>query len=145
MSVEENKQLVRRYQDIYNSNHLEELDDVMAADVRTPKIIPGFPPGLEGAKKVHELSLLGMTDFHTEILDMIAEGDKVVARVNITGLHTGNFFGIPATGKHVDFSGMYLVYRKWKNCGTLGRRRWRQPFGTVGYDPEDGRKLNPVF
>jgi predicted ester cyclase len=109
MSVEENKQLVRRYQDIYNSNHLEELDDVMAADVRTPKIISGFPPGLEGAKKVHELSLLGMTDFHTEILDMIAEGDKVVARVNITGLHTGNFFGIPATGKHVEFSGMYLV------------------------------------
>ena len=109
MSIEENKEIVRRYQEIYNSNNLDELDEVMAADVRTPQIIPGFPPGLEGAKKVHELSLIGMTDFHTEILDMIAEGDKVVARVNITGVHTGNFFGIPATGKRVEFSGVYMV------------------------------------
>ena len=49
-----------------------------------------------------------MTHFHTEILDMIAEGDKVVARVNITGVHTGNFFCIPATGKRVEFSGVYM-------------------------------------
>jgi predicted ester cyclase len=88
---------------------LDELDEIMVADVRTPKIIPGLPPGLEGAKKVHELSLVGMTDFHTRILDMVAEGDQVVARVNITGVHTGTFFGIAATGKRVEFSGMYMV------------------------------------
>ena len=29
--------------------------------------------------------------------------------INITGVHTGNFFGIPATGKRVEFSGMYMV------------------------------------
>jgi predicted ester cyclase len=81
----------------------------MAADVRTPKIISSFPPGLEGAKKVHQLSLAGTTDFHTEILDMIAEGDKVVPRVHITGIHTGKFFGIPAIDNHVEFSGMYMV------------------------------------
>ena len=89
MSIEENKEIVRSYQDIYN---IIILDEVMAAEVRTPKIIPGFPPGLEGAKKVHELSLIGMTDFHAGILYMIAEGDKMVARVNITGVHTGIFW-----------------------------------------------------
>jgi predicted ester cyclase len=109
MPIEENKHIVRRHQDIYNSNNLDELDEVMESDVLTLKIIPGFPLGLEGAKQVHKLSLAGMTDFHTEILDMIAEGDKVVARVNITGVHTGIFFGIPATGKRVEFSGMYMI------------------------------------
>ena len=110
MSIEEeNKAIVRRYQDIYNSNNLDELDTVMAVDVLTPKIIPGMPQGLEGAKAVHRLSIAGMTDFYTEIQDLVAEEDKVVARVLITGIHTGDFFGIPATGKRVEFSGMYMV------------------------------------
>lgn len=39
----------------------------------------------------------------------IAEGDKDVARVNITGVHTGNCFGIPAAGERVELSGMYMV------------------------------------
>jgi len=109
MSTEENKNIVRRYQDIYNSNELDGLDEIMIADVLTPKIVPGLPPGLEGAKAVHAMAIAGMTDFHTEILDLVAEEDKVVARVLITGIHTGTFFGIPATGKRVEFTGMYMV------------------------------------
>lgn len=109
MSVEENKNIVRRYQEIYNSNHLDELSEVMAFDVLTPKIVPGLPPGLEGAKAVHQLSLKGMPDFHAEIQDLVAEGDKVMARILMTGTHTGDFFDIPATGMRVEFTGLYLV------------------------------------
>jgi predicted ester cyclase len=109
MSIEENKNIVRRYQEIYNSNELDRLDEVMAGDVLTPKIVPGLPSGLEGAKAVHRLALAGMTDFHTEIKELVAEEDKVVARVIITGIHTGDFFGIPSTGRRVEFSGMYMV------------------------------------
>jgi predicted ester cyclase len=109
MSIKENKEIVRRYQEIYNSNDLHRLDDVVAVDVLTPKIVPGLPSGLEGAKAVHRMAVAGMTDFHTEIQDLLGEGDKVVARVLITGIHTGDFFGIPATGKHVAFTGIYIA------------------------------------
>ncbi len=109
MSLEQNKQLVRRYQEIYNSNHLDALEEVIAFDVLMPRIMPDMPPGLEGAKQVHRTTLEGMPDFHTEIQDLFAEGDKVAARVLMTGTHTGNFYGIPATGKRVEFSGMYIV------------------------------------
>ena len=109
MPIEENKQIVRRYQDIYNSNNLDQLSEVMAIDVLTPKMMPDMPSGLEGAKAVHEKTLLGMPDFHTEIKDLVAEGDKVVARVLMTGTHTGNFYGIPATGKRVEFTGVYIA------------------------------------
>lgn len=109
MSIEENKQIVRRYQECYNSNNLDSLDEVIAFDVLMPKIMPDMPSGLEGAKQVHRTTLLGMPDFRTEILDLFAEGDRVAARVLMTGTHTGNFYGIPATEKRVEFTGMYIV------------------------------------
>lgn len=109
MSLEANKDLVRHYQAAYNNNQLDNLDALVAADVLTPKIMPGLPPGLEGAKQVHQTTLLGMPDFQTTIEVLIAEGDQVVARVTMTGTHTGNFWGMPPTGKQVRFTGMYLV------------------------------------
>lgn len=109
MSLAENKQIVRRYQEAYNTNQLDALSEIVAADVLTPNIIAGMPPGLEGAKVVHQTTLLGMPDYHTAIEDLIAEGDKVVARVRITGTHTGNFWGLPPTGNRINLTGIYVV------------------------------------
>ena len=109
MSMEENKQIVRRYQEAYNTANYEALDEIVAADVLTPNMISGVPRGLQGAKLVHQKTLAGMPDYHTEIEDLIAEGDKVVARVTLTGTHTGDFYGIPATGKRIHLSAMYMV------------------------------------
>lgn len=109
MSIEENIRIVYRYQDIYNSNNLDALGEVVAIDLVMPKVMAGLPPGLEGAKRVHETTLVGMPDWHTEIEELIAEGDKVAARITMTGTHTGDFWGLPATGKKVQFTGIYIV------------------------------------
>ena len=109
MSIKDNKNIVRNYQDAYNTGDFDALADVVAADVRTPNIVPGMPPGLEGAIAVHQTTLLGMPDYHTTIEDLIAEGDKVVARVTMTGTHTGDFWGIPPTGRRVDLTAIYIV------------------------------------
>jgi len=109
MSLEENKNIVRRYQEAYNTKDFEALAEVLAADVITPNIISGMPPGIEGAKAVHQKTLLGMPDYYTTIEDLIAEGDKVVARVTMTGTHTGNFYGIAPTGRRVNLTSIYIV------------------------------------
>ncbi len=109
MSIKDNKNIVRNYQDAYNTGDFDALADVVAADVRTPNIVPGMPPGLEGAIAVHRTTLLGMPDYLTTIEDLIAEGDKVVARVTMTGTHTGDFWGIPPTGRRVDLTAIYIV------------------------------------
>jgi steroid delta-isomerase-like uncharacterized protein len=109
MSTEENKDIVRRYQDAYNNQDYDALDDLVATDVSTPNMISSVPRGLEGAKQVHQKTVTGMPDYHTAIEDLIAEDDKVVARVRITGTHTGDFYGIPPTGKRIDLSGIYIV------------------------------------
>jgi predicted ester cyclase len=71
--------------------------------------MPGIPTGLEGAKAAHRLMLAGFPDYQTVIEDMLAEGEKVAARIRMTGTNTGEFMGIPATGKRVEFTGIYIA------------------------------------
>ena len=109
MSSEENKRIVRRYQEIYNENDLEALGEVLSKDLRTPKIMPGIPTGMEGAKAAHRIMLAGFPDYQTRIDDLFAEGDKVAARITMSGTHTGLFMGIPPTGRQVSFTGIYIA------------------------------------
>src|SRR5215207_2505907 len=109
MSIEENKNIVRRYQEIYNKNELDRLTEVLSEDLLTPNIMPGIPPGLEGAKAAHRIMLAGFPDYQTIIEDMVAEGDRVAARIKMTGTHTCDFMGIPPTEKRISFTGIYMV------------------------------------
>ena len=109
MTIEENKKIVRRYQDIYNSNDLDALSDVLSEDLLTPKIMAGIPTGIEGAKAAHRIMLAGFPDYQTTIDDLIAEEDKVVARITMSGTNTGSFMGMAPTGKHVSFTGIYIA------------------------------------
>jgi predicted ester cyclase len=45
--------------------------------------------------------LAAFPDSYLTVEDMIAEGDKVVARLTSGGTHQGAYMGIPPTGKHV--------------------------------------------
>ena len=109
MSIEENKKIVRRYQEIYNNNDLDALSEVVSEDLLTPKIMAGIATGFEGAKAAHRIMLAGFPDYQTVIDDLIAEDDKVVARIIMSGTNTGSFMGIPPTGKPVSFTGIYIA------------------------------------
>jgi len=109
MSIEENKKIVRRYQEIYNSNDLDALGEAVSEDLLTPRLMPGIPAGIEGARAAHRIMLAGFPDYQTVIEDLFAEGDKVAARITMSGTNTGSFMGIPATGKRVSFTGIYIA------------------------------------
>jgi predicted ester cyclase len=40
---------------------------------------------------------------------MVAEGDRVVKRFTLRGTHTGDFNGIPPTGKQITFEGIDIL------------------------------------
>ncbi|GAA3369474.1 hypothetical protein GCM10017744_089320 [Streptomyces antimycoticus] len=50
----------------------------------------------------------GLTGFTMTVLDQIVEGDKVVTRWSLGGVHTGTIFGIPASGREVRLSGISI-------------------------------------
>ena len=97
MTLEENKAIVRRFIEAYNKRNLDLFDDLLAPDYydHTSKV------GVEGLKQLMNIAFKAFPDFHETIEDIIAEGDKVWARITFTGTHTGEFMGIAPTGKKI--------------------------------------------
>jgi steroid delta-isomerase-like uncharacterized protein len=127
MSTEDNKALVRRYQEAHNTNNLAALDDIIAADIISHSSIPGVPAGLEGGKMVHMMFMSAFPDGHVTIDDLVAEGDKVVERFTFTGTNRGSFLGAPPTGKRVTATGMSVfriaggkIVEHWGQNDTMG-------------------------
>ncbi len=113
MSLESNKAIVRRYRQIYNSNDLDSLGDVLADNFTPHTLMPGVLPSLEGIKMIHQKTLAMFPDFHVATEDLIAEGDKVVELWVQTCTHTGAPFfvgNIPASGKKIRTTGI-SIYR----------------------------------
>jgi predicted ester cyclase len=107
---EKNKAVIRRYREIHNTNQLDQLGDVLAADFHPHSLLPGLPGGLEGAKLAHQGFVAAFPDGKTRTEDLIAEGDRVMERYSFSGTNTGSFLGAPPTGKKVQSSSM-SVYR----------------------------------
>lgn len=107
---EENKALVRRFFEAIDTGDIAILDEFLAPDYddHDPPPFPGLAPGLVGAKQAFQYALNAFSDFRHTIEDQIAEGDKVVTSIKGDGTHTGEFLGIPATGKEVSMRGIAI-------------------------------------
>jgi steroid delta-isomerase-like uncharacterized protein len=98
-----NKALVRQvYEEIFNTGNLEQLDKYFAADSVDHEVMPGRKEPQTCQDNIKEF--LGVfrkafPDLQIKVDDLIAEGDKVVARCTLTGTHKGEFMGMPPTGK----------------------------------------------
>jgi predicted ester cyclase len=55
--------------------------------------------GIEANKTFNTALFHGFPDIQQTIEDVIAEGDRVMYRATLNGTHTGEFLGIPPTGK----------------------------------------------
>jgi predicted ester cyclase len=45
-------------------------------------------------------------DFHNKIEQLVAEGDQVIARLQYTGTHRGEIFGVQPSGKSINYAGV---------------------------------------
>jgi predicted ester cyclase len=100
MSAEENKAVVRREQEeLWNhTGDLDAAEELFAAGQA------------EAAKQGAADFRRGFPDVVSTIEDLIAEGDKVVARWRSRATHRGDYLGTPPTGKEVEFTGI-SIYR----------------------------------
>jgi steroid delta-isomerase-like uncharacterized protein len=110
MSIEKNKALARRWLDeVWNKVNLAVVDELSATDFTFSYAAPGVSNDREGYKQTVIMLTSGVSDLKITLEDIVAEGDKVVVRWKGTSKHTGEFMGIPATGKQLSMTGISIA------------------------------------
>lgn len=110
MSAEpELKDIYRGIIDSMNRGDLGVLEDLVAPDVVDHNPIPGQAPGFEGFKQWLASARTSFPDLLGTVEDVIAEGDRVAARVTWRGTHRGDFVGLPPTNKPIEMSAYHHV------------------------------------
>jgi|SRR3989304_6578609 len=109
MSLEENKAIVGRYyEDLWNQWNLSLADEIIATDIVFRGSLSVTVQGRDGFKEYVTIVRTAFPNFHNTVEDLIAEGDKVVARLTYRGTHKGTLFGIAPTGKQVIYVGIAI-------------------------------------
>ena len=65
--------------------------------------------GIEACLEYYTNYLTGFSEIEWTIVDAFGQGNKLIKHWNFKGTHTGDFFGIPATGNKLNLSGTTLV------------------------------------
>ena len=130
MSEQENKDIVlRSYQEVINTGDFDSAEEFFSTDLVEHEEVPGLtgPPGIEGFKQAFSILRGAFPDLRMDVHDMIAEGDKVVARVSVHGTHRGELMGMPPTGARVEVTATDIfrieggkIAEHWGNFDNLG-------------------------
>ncbi len=153
MSEQANLTLMRRFFDeIVNGGDLDLIDELIAPDVIEHEAFPGLEPNREGIKQFLGLFRRAFPDLHFEVRDLLAEGDRVAARVRITGTHRGEFNGIPPTGRRIDVAALDIcrieggrLAEHWGNTDTLGMLQQLGVIPTSEAEPESAALVRTFY
>ena len=102
--TEENKAIVRRVYEIVSTGDFERAAEIVDQDAPDNELLPDDPPArlIDTFKETFAEAREGFPDLGITIEDVMAEGDRVTARVVMRGTHRGEFQGITPTGKRVE-------------------------------------------
>jgi len=107
MSDTDNKAVVGRYYDeVLNQRKVDLIGELAAEDYVEHDPFPGHGNGRSDLKARAGLILGAFNPLVFTVEDVVAEGDRVVVRWSQTGTHSGNFMGIPPTGKEFTIAGI---------------------------------------
>jgi len=97
------KQMVKDYFRFIDEREMEKLATVL--DHQFQLSFTGIPGrmNIEEVGRVFGGFISAFPDIHHVLEEQIEEGDTVVTKVKVCGTHLGDFQGIPATGRAVEF------------------------------------------
>jgi len=127
MTPEANKALIRRhFAEIWNQRRLDIADELVDEAYLSHFPVPGQPPGIAGFTYAVQMLHQSFPDLVITVEDLIAEGDKVAARLTARGTHRGAFRGIAPTGRAVTWAGIRIfriangkIAEHWANWDDL--------------------------
>jgi steroid delta-isomerase-like uncharacterized protein len=93
---------MRRTYDLINAGDIDGFGELIAKDFVEHEEMPGLAPGKAGVLELMRAYRAAFPDMRMEPADVIAGGDKTVARVTVSGTQDGEFMGMPPSGKSVE-------------------------------------------
>lgn len=125
----QNKHLVDAFiQELFTKGDLEAVDRYLDPSfVNHDAPFPGAPEGREGMRLAASKYRQALPDWHTDVEQLIAEGDIVVEIFTASGTHRGDLMGVPGTGKTLTLSGINVfriagdrIVERWGRLDQLG-------------------------
>lgn len=95
----------RFYADLWNRWDDAAVEEVLAGDFSFRGSMGDETRGRDGWRGYRDAIRAGSRDFHNEVTDLVASGNRAAARLRYTGHHTGPLAGLAATGRRFEYSG----------------------------------------
>jgi steroid delta-isomerase-like uncharacterized protein len=124
-----NKQLVDGFiQALFTDGDLGAVDRCLDPNmVNHDPPFPGAPDGPEGMRQAAAMFRQALPDWHSDVEQLVAEGDTVVERFTASGTHRGVLMGVPGTGKMIVLRGIQMfrvkddkIVERWGRLDEIG-------------------------
>jgi steroid delta-isomerase-like uncharacterized protein len=127
---ETNKVIAQRFiEDVFEKGDDEAIDELVADDF-TPHNWSTGDTGKDAVRGAVKRASAGLTDAHITVNDVIGEDDKVVVRVTSTARQSGEFMGMPPSGRSYKIDEIHIfrmqdgkVVEHWHQGDWLGMMR----------------------
>lgn len=127
----QNKDTVRDFIDgLFTNGDPGAVDAYLAEDFINHDPPFGVSTDREGMRAAGQLMRSGFPDWHSDLHELIAEGDLVVERFTASGTHCGEVMGVPPSGRTVSLRGINIfrlrdgrIVERWGRLDELGMLR----------------------
>jgi steroid delta-isomerase-like uncharacterized protein len=135
MTNEQNKAIPRRFFKAMETNDQTAMKELLAPYFKAYHF--GSPDPISREELLMALSMYegAFSNQKYTIIDQVAEGDRVTTRTTWEATHSGEYEGLPPTGKRVLVSGIAVsrikdgqIVERWLEVDRLG---WLQQLGLV--------------
>ena len=127
---------MQRAYDLINDGDIDGFGDLLAEGFVEHEELPDLAPTKDGVLELFRSYRVAFPDLRMDVAEIIASGDKAVARVTASGTQNGEFMGLPPSGRSVEvhmidimrFDDAGLVCEHW---GVLDMLSMLQQLGAI--------------
>ena len=106
---EQNKAVFEKLMSALNAKDMATMESLIADDFVDNDAMPGMAPGRQGMIDMMGMFIGAFPDLNVVVEHWVAEGDLVVGVMTTKGTQTGEFMGMPASGKKFSVREMHMV------------------------------------
>ena len=106
---EQNKAVFEKLMSALNAKDMAAMESLIADDFVDNDAMPGMAPGRQGMIDMMGMFVGAFPDLNVVVEHWVAEGDLVVGVMTTKGTQTGEFMGMPASGKKFSVREMHMV------------------------------------